>query len=84
MDSTKIIELFVNNEIKQSATLCQNDHVCLTRNKENICKVISTVNNNVMYVICLHKNACNYKHQVDERILCTCPVRLEIFKKFNI
>ena len=78
------MELFVNNEIKQSAELCQDKYGCLTGQKKTICKVISTVNNNEMYVICQNNNACKYRHQVNERILCTCPVRLEIYNKYKI
>ena len=72
------MELFVNDKIKCSAKVCHNDYVCLTKQKENICKVISTLNNNVIYINCLSKKDCPYKHKMEERMFCTCPVRIEI------
>ena len=79
------MELFIKQEIKQSATLCKKEHICLKRQKECLCQVISTVNDDRLYVYCVsNMNGCNYKHKTDERILCTCPVRLEIYNKYKI
>ena len=71
-------------EIKKSAIHCKKDFICLTRNKTTLCKVISTIDNNTMYVYCQNKESCPYQYQYNERTLCTCPVRKDIYNKYNI
>ena len=78
------MELFVNDEIKCRTVACVNEFNCLQGEMECLCKVTSMVNNNIMHVICLHENTCKYKHHVEDRTICTCPVRLEVYKKYNI
>jgi len=76
--------MLINEDIKRSAKLCQKNHICLSKQCENLCKVIAVINNNKMYVDCDNQNGCLYKHHMDDRTLCTCPVRLEIFNKYKI
>ena len=71
-------------EIKKSAIHCQKNFVCLTRDNASICKVISTINDNTMYVYCQNKIVCPYQYQYNGRTLCTCPVRKGIYNKYNI
>ena len=76
--------MFVNEEIKCSATACINKHECLIWPKDKFCTVTSTVNDNKLFVYCKHEKECPYKHLIENRILCTCPVRLEIYQKYNV
>ena len=78
------MELYVSDEIKLCVSKCCNSFECLTWQKDKFCKVTSMVNDNMLYVHCQYGKECNYQHTVDERTLCTCPVRLEVFKKYNI
>ena len=78
------MELFVNDDIKQSVKLCNNHYSCLNGKNENICNVISTLNAYELYVYCKSNSDCNYKHHLNERILCTCPIRIEIYCKYGI
>jgi hypothetical protein len=78
------MELFVNDDIKQSVKLCINHHACLNGKKQNICNVISTLNTYELYVYGKGNSHCNYKHPLNERFLCTCPMRMEIYNKYGI
>jgi len=77
------MKLIVTDEIRQSADLCKKSFDCLYK-QEDLCKVTSTMNENVMFVHCLSGRNCAYKHYLEERVICTCPVRLELFKKYKI
>jgi hypothetical protein len=78
------MELFVNDDIKQSVKLCYKHFACLNGKKENMCNVISTLNTYELYVYCKRNSLCTYKHLLNERILCTCPIRIEIYCKYGI
>ncbi len=78
------MEFHVSNEIKKSAINCRKKFICLSRNEANICKVISSVNNDVIFVYCQNNCVCVYQHNFNNRIICTCPVRLEIYSKYDI
>lgn len=78
------MQLNVKDEIKQSADLCKNNFDCLYKQGKELCKVTSLMNDNVMFMRCLCDRNCAYKHHLEERVICTCPVRLELFKKYNI
>ena len=78
------MDLFVSEEIKCTATMCKYNHECTAWSRDKLCQVTSTVNCNELYVKCEHFKECNYQHEVNGRTLCTCPVRLEIYRKYNI
>ena len=78
------MELFVNDDIKQSVKFCSNHHACLNGQNKNICDVISTLNSYECYVNCKINRDCSYKHTLNERILCTCPIRIEIYSKYKV
>ena len=78
------MDRFVSEEIKSTATKCNRMHECLTWSRDRLCKVTSTVNGNELYVACEHGKDCDYQHAVEGRTLCTCPVRLEVYRKYNI
>ena len=78
------MELYINEDIKCSASACSYNHKCLGWEKEKFCQVTSTINDNMIYINCQYDKDCNYKHNINDRILCTCPVRLEIYRKYNI
>ena len=75
---------YVSDEIKKSAVKCEKNYICLSRNEENVCKVISSVDDHIMHVYCAHVDKCVYKYPDEGRCLCTCPVRKEIYDKYDV
>jgi hypothetical protein len=85
MDTNEDILLEIDQSIINEATRCVHNHQCLTNN-EFICrlaKVESFVGKEIMFVDC-ENNACKYITHFGYAHVCSCPVRIELHKKYQI
>jgi hypothetical protein len=78
------MEIMISEQIKSSASKCTKGQSCVTDNPTNLCQVIFCVNCTILGVRCVEDDFCTYKHTMEDRTCCTCPVRIEIYRKYNI
>jgi hypothetical protein len=77
--------LFVSDEAKQSTQYCTKDFACLNGNRDVLCKVEKCFREHVLFVACLQQGYCCYQRRYGfTGYVCTCPVRMEIYKEYHI
>ena len=64
-------------------TACDKQHQCLAGEGAH-CRVEKCVGNEIHFVKCLQSHYCKYVIDFGDSYLCSCPVRKEIFNKYNI
>jgi len=78
------MQKFVNEHVKTAASRCCKEYSCLSENPGSLCRVIFCVNSKILGVLCTEEDFCTYKHTMEDRTCCTCPVRLEIYEKYKL
>ena len=74
----------IPQDIIKKATKCLKNLRCLSVDSHNLCKVICSMNNDVLFVKCMDDKDCSYFEPHDKTELCTCPVRKEIYRRYNL
>lgn len=74
----------IDDETKLAANNCKYQYSCLLISKWKPCKVIGVFDNEEYFVFCENDVSCTFQSEFEERILCTCPVRKEIYDKYNV
>jgi hypothetical protein len=73
--------------VKESTILstneCQNGFNCLKGDKNLLSKVELIVEDNFIFIKCLNPEHCSYQRSVGDSHSCTCPVRREIYYRYN-
>ncbi len=83
-EKSNIKQVFeIDEKTLQATTKCPNSFECLG-NENHVClaKVESCVKEEVYFVDC-EDIYCRYKMSFGYSSICNCPVRKEIFKKYN-
>jgi len=73
----------IDDAIVNTANKCKNNHVCL-EDTIPLCSVEHCLMHRIHYVKCIHEESCSYKDTMEHFTICTCPVRTEIYNKYNI
>ncbi|MHC4521786.1 MAG: hypothetical protein ACYTAS_24600 [Planctomycetota bacterium] len=58
-----------------AATPCDNDHVCLKSNPEELCRARFTAERNVVYCLEEKTGGCRYSIRFGRGVICACLVR---------
>jgi hypothetical protein len=76
----------IDEDVKNNTTECEKDCVCISDKDYHLCKVVRSTNKDkIIFIECLEKNPCNYKMQFGlSSLICNCPIRKEIFRKYKI
>ena len=77
-------EIKINPEILKNTTKCRKDFSCLSGKRTDLCKVELSVKDKIHFVICLNDEPCNYKISFGYSFVCRCPVRKELYNRYNI
>ncbi len=77
------MEIFVREYIKEETKACDKNFSCLSDDRDDLCKVLSCVNNDIHFVLCSNTEFCSYQRKKDERFYCECPIRKEIYYKYK-
>lgn len=75
-------KLQINTETLAGASSCPKDKCCLT-NPDNLCPVISDISDDLIYVSNKKLTSCCYHVRFGYNGFCNCPVRKEIYKRYN-
>jgi len=74
----------VSEEARRATSKCLSSFSCLTGEKLDLCAVEKCVNGQVHLLTCRHNGNCSYRHPFGQGDLCMCPVRKELFNKYQI
>ena len=81
----------ISEEIKNKTTECPSDFQCLKDNEKPMCTVDTPMckgdyvfEKSGLFIKPNTKNGCPYRMPYRTSSLCLCPVRLEIYKKYNL
>ena len=81
----------IDNEILQRTTKCGKNFACLNNDKHILCPLEDSLSNEYFIIRCLNDDECPYQmsflyfdYMSQESDLCTCPTRIEIYKKYII
>jgi hypothetical protein len=72
----------IKKEILDETVHCKKDFECIKNNK-TCCKVERSVDDKVLFVECSEKNSCKYRLAYGSYFICTCPTRIEIYRRFG-
>lgn len=73
----------INESTIRSTTSCDRDMQCLQDVNKPLCDVDYCVMDEVFFVNCLTNKRCGYRFNFGYNLICTCPVRKEIFKRYH-
>jgi len=74
----------ISDNILNVTTKCPNNFGCLTEPDKYICKIDKIVGEDILFV--KHGNPhyyCPYAVTFGHSLVCTCPTRLEIYRKYS-
>jgi hypothetical protein len=74
----------VSKEATEACTECPRDQACLQKDRAELCRVSCSVDGAWHFVVCAHEGPCPYKQKLWDRVLCGCPVRREIFRRYKV
>jgi hypothetical protein len=74
----------INEEYLKNATKCKKDFSCLSGKRKDLCKVELNVEDKIHFVKCMSSEPCSYRISFGYSYVCLCPVRKELFNRYNI
>jgi hypothetical protein len=74
----------INETIVKETNDCKKNFSCLKTKEHDFCRVRRCISNSVHFIECIDSNNCNYKIAFGDCQICTCPIRKEIFNKYNL
>ena len=77
-------EIKVSDAILKQTADCRLDFQCLSGKHKIHCKVSRMVGGSTFFVKCRSLETCNYQKRFGEAFVCTCPTRIEIYKRYKI
>ena len=78
------MKIEIHQDIIQQAFKCTKNLQCLSGKKEDICKIVFYMNDDMNFVKCHGDKGCPYLELHNKTELCNCPVRKEIFLRYKI
>jgi len=77
-------QIRITEDIKEKAGKCRKNHSCLSGKRDDICKVELNVEDKIHFVKCMSSEPCSYRISFGYSYVCLCPVRKELFNRYNI
>jgi hypothetical protein len=74
----------INEEIIKNTSKCKKDFSCLSGLRNNLCQVELNVGDKIHFVKCMSNEPCDYRISFGYSFVCLCPVRKELFNRYNI
>lgn len=74
----------IDKQIINEASKCNKDCVCISSQSSPYCSIKDCVVGEIHFINCLEANFCPYKIPFGEGIVCSCPVRKEIYNKYKV
>jgi len=80
----KKTDIQINEEYLKNTTKCKKDFSCLSGKRNDLCKVELNVEDKIHFVKCMSSEPCSYRISFGYSFVCLCPVRKELFNRYNI
>lgn len=78
------MELKVSEEVLKDTSNCKQGFSCLSGKRECLCEVEDSSNGMVIFIKPSCKlGLCHYRLSFGRSFICNCPVRKEIFNRYN-
>lgn len=78
------MKIEVNQATLAATKKCKKDFLCISQSGKGICTVRACVADKAALIECAEKTPCEYKVEYDSTLICTCPTRIEIYKRYQI
>lgn len=78
-----LVKYKVKPETLERANRCIKKHSCVLEHDGTVCEIECAPTGEVLFVYCKDRHLCNYQMGFGEGVVCTCPVRKEIFKEYG-
>lgn len=65
------------------AKKCNKAHACLTDEAYHLCGIRITAEHHAR-MVCGKKTSCPYSTRLGDRVVCSCPVRHAIYRKYGV
>jgi len=78
------MKFIISERARQGTTKCKTGYSCLNGEGKNICKVVECIDWKIHFVECLIENDCSYQNLIGSKNYCGCPIRKEIYNKYNV
>ncbi len=76
-------DIEIGPEILERTTKCKKDFSCLS-DKKTICQVELNVDDKIHFVKCMSAEPCDYRISFGYSFVCLCPVRKELFNRYDV
>ena len=77
------MKLEVDKTVVDKTTKCPDDFACLT-GKYELCPVHLAINSDALLIGSNEGKKCDYIISFGGQPVCTCPVRIEIYRKYGV
>jgi len=77
------MKYIVSTETKKATTKCTSGFSCLIGDKNCRCRVEKCINRDLHFVKSLITVSCHYQLHFGKGHICTCPIRKEIYNKYQ-
>jgi hypothetical protein len=79
--------IILSDDVLTQTTKCEMDFACLSNRTDHLCKVERLIGFGSKPVLFLRQGEepyCHYNFGFGTSIICSCPVRLELYKRYGI
>jgi hypothetical protein len=77
------MKLQISEQILNDTTRCRKNFICLTEIK-SLCKIKYCLSGKSFIIKPEKHKPCSYMVFIENVVLCSCPIRKEIYKKYNV
>jgi hypothetical protein len=63
---------------------CNENFACIEGEKKCLCNVDHMINGKLLFVNIVNNSICDYRTSFGYSHFCNCPVRMEIFERYNV
>lgn len=75
----------ISEDVIKCTTKCDKGMPCLSDKDYDLCKVVQSTRDNIIFIKCLEQRSCSYKTSFGfSSSICNCPTRKEIYKKYGV
>ena len=78
------VKLDIGIDVVRQAAKCHINNACLSDPDYKLCKIDYVMTDEVFFLKCLNDQACAFRTTFGDVTVCTCKVRKEIFRKYEV
>jgi len=78
------VKFDISADVVRQAAKCHIDHACLSDPGYELCKIDYVMTDEVFFLKCLNNQPCAFRTTFGDVTVCTCKVRKEIFRKYEV